>query len=302
MSAVASWADAAAQLAQRVARRERAGALLQALGVTLCAGAALGLLLRTLGLAPAAVLAPAAGLVAGVLLGLRAARRVPAVAPGHAAWALDRLAGAHEAGLAAAERASLAAPPVPRVALAPLAGLPACVAGLLLATLCVALPAAPAAAGPATQGDDRALRVVGTLEAPAAAAAGARAAEARAAEARAAEGARLRAALGLPPGSEPLAPALAEALRDPALRAAARARTDAGSEAAAALGGDDAAASAAALARALAGADAAARALEQARRAEAAQAALPGTPSVPPSRRALVARYLDARAGGEGAR
>ncbi|MFM8979621.1 MAG: hypothetical protein ACKOSS_04065 [Planctomycetia bacterium] len=295
MSAPATWPAAAQQLATRVTRRERAGALLLRLGVALCAGAALGLLLRSLGVAVPAAAAPLAGLLAGLLLGLRAAGRVRPVAPGHAAWALDEAAQAHGAGLAASERAATLAP-VPRppaVRLAPLEGLPACVAGLLLAALCVALPAAPAAAqGPATPDDDRALRVVGTLEAGAAAHAAA----------QAAEGERVRAALGLAPGSEPSAAALAELLGDPALRAAARARTDAGSAAAAALGGPEAAASAAALAQALAGAQAGARALAQARRAEAARGAAPGSASVPPSRRALVARYLDARAGGEGRR
>lgn len=288
----AGWARAASLLARRVERRERAGALLQALGLALCAGGALGLCLRALGAGLPAALAPACGLLAGLVLGLRRARRVSAVDGGSAAWALDRVAGAHEAGLAAAERGPLAgtgAPPVPRVRLAPLAGVPACVAGVLLAGLCMALPAPRGDGSSAREaGEDRDLRVVGTLDA----------AGADAIAAKAAEDARLRAALGLSPERKAEAPALEQALRDPALRNQLRERAGTGSALATALDQPDAAAAASALAGVLDEGLQARRALEALRRQEAA--APQATPFVPPTRRALVARYLDARAGGEG--
>ena len=99
-----AWPAAARALAVRATRRARASAFLRRAGAGLGGGAAAALVARLLGVGPAA-LAPAAvavGALAGALAGAGAARRVPATRPADAAWALDRLAGAHGAGLAAA--------------------------------------------------------------------------------------------------------------------------------------------------------------------------------------------------------
>lgn len=298
----APWPVAASDLARRVDRRARAGAGLRATAVALLAGAVAAAAMRLFG----GPLVGAAGLVGiaallGALFGLRAAARVRSVSPGDAAWALDRLAGAGERGLTAAAvagpagaEAAWAGTPIapPRVRLYPPAGLvPALVAALLAATV-LAWPAPTARGARAPGGGDKAVR-----RGPGSAAGDAL--EARRKEAEAAAAARdaageraVREALGLPPSGhvDPAELASLLASKEARERATKAAPPTSAAGAALATGGPDAAR---ALSRAL---DADPLGTVDALRREAASlSASGGALPVPPSRRALVARYLAAR-------
>lgn len=286
MSAPSAWAEAAARIARAVERRERAGALLQRFGAGALAGGLAGLAAGWVG-APSAVgwAAVAGGVLGGLVLGVRAARQVPPVNREDAAWALDRVAGAGEAGLAESAGGTRAQAPPPRVRLLPLRGLPLAVGGALVAGLACVRPGmasddAATGAGPGSPGEVP-TRVVGTIDAPA---------EVERQAGVAAEAARVRIALGLPAAGDLAPEALAAALRDEAALRAAREAADAGSALAGALA--DPTAAEAQVARGLAQGAEAALAVEAARRADVALGLDPTAGSVPAGRRALVARYM----------
>jgi hypothetical protein len=301
----ASWRTAAGRLARRVERRGRAGAALPALAAGTAAGALACAAAGTLLGAPAAVARAAlvASAGAGLVAGAVRAARAPRVSRDDAAWALDRLAGARERGLAAATlpegpaaQAASGLPAPPRVRLAPPRGVAALASAALLATLAWTLPFRARSLA------DEPTGVAGaSVRGPGAGAGAGAAREAGEAEARAEDLARrsrevaaARDAIGLPPEA-PLDPErVAEILSSPeALEAARRA---APALAAPPEGGPAAPdAVARALARALAS-DPASEA-EALRREAAARRAAAGAP-VPAHRRATVAEYFARRARG----
>ncbi len=332
--AAAGWKTASARLADRVERRDRLGRLLVPLGRGTVAGALAGLLLHgvaqgLLGLlepGPDArawastlrALAPAAGALAGLWVGLARAWRpapVPALA---AAWALDRLAGAGERGLAAAAEPRLEpgapqAPEPPR--LLPPRGLPLLAGGAVLAALTVLLPAPapPPEHGPQDEAagrapaDAQAGGAPGRTGAPPAGppgglpgAPGRPPDPARVrAESAAAEAAGVRQALGLTAAEGQDAAIVAERLTDPRAREQARAAAEPGSALAAALAGE--APSAEEVARRLEAGERAAERLAAERRAELARWAQRPSAYLSPARRALLERYAAARASARGA-
>jgi hypothetical protein len=302
-AAPSTWSAAAERLARRVERRERLGASASAFGTGLAVGSAAALAAHLLGAPAAALPLLGAGALAGLGAGLLRARRVPRVGPEHAAWALDRLAGAKERGLTAAllgpERAGVAEGPPPEppsVRLHPPRGLSLLAGGGVLAALVVVVGGR--ADGSPTDADEPTERVVGHVAAPPGGSGGAngRPDGARGAERRAVAAEEVRRALGLS-AAEGEDPALVEQrLSDPEARAAARAAADPASALAEALGGERP--SAEAVARGLAAGRRDAEALEAARRAELAGAAASALPPLPAARRALVERYFLLRTEG----
>lgn len=296
--APATWPQAAATLARRVHRRERLGAALRPLGATLLAGGAACVALKLAGTVPPwplALLAAAVG--AGLLAALLALARVGPVEVADAAWALDRLAGAHERGLVAAvvpgpvgAEAAWASGRVdpPRVALLPPRGLAMALGGLLAVVLAVLVPSAPAEATEASPAPETAAVAGGGAAEDLAA----REQSARTDAERAAAAAAVREALGLGPQAATDPERVAERLRDPRLADAAREAAPEGSGLAALLAEG---ASPHLVAEALAdGGRAEGRAREARRRAAAARAAGAFVP-VPPDRRALLERYITRR-------
>lgn len=300
-----AWSFAAADLARRATRRARLAAALRpaTVGVLVVAGGVL--LARAAGaidLLSGRILLGMGG-AAGAGLAARAARRVRPTNVADAAWALDRRAGAAERGLHAAllsrdvARAALSPlppPAPPTFRLSPPPWLTPALGAVLLA--CAAAVWKGPAAEP-SEGDGPPARTGARTRAgaagPAALEAGKKDAEADAAGRRAAEDRAVREALGLP-AEGPVSPEdLSDRLALPEARAAAKAAAAPGSAAAAALaGGGEGTASL--LARAFAS-----NATEQAealRREAAALRAAAGVHPVPPSRRALLSRYLAARA------
>jgi hypothetical protein len=286
MSVSGAWAESAARIARAVARRERLGAWLKGFGSGALAGGVAGIALGGAGVPRGGVLATVgAGALLGAFAGLRAARRVPPVRVLDAAWALDRVAGAGEAGLAEIAGGATAPLAPPQVHLLPTRGLALGVGGALVAGLACAIPgrslASDADGGAAGGAEAGATHVVGVIDAPAALERDAQVAT---------EAARVRQALGLPSSGEPDREAVAAALRDEAARRAAREAAEPGSALAQALA--DPAGADAEVQRALVRGHAAAAALEAARRAQAALALSPEVARVPAERRALVARYM----------
>lgn len=308
-----SWNLAAGRLASRVNRRERVAILARCLGWGLLIAAALGLGWRALGNPGADSMLGArgtvvgllvAGQVAGLLAGLGALRRAPRVAPGDAAWALDRLGEADGRGLTAAvaqgpaaSEAAWAEPalaPPPAVRLLPPGGLVLGVAALLLAALAVlAAGRKPEPAPPPVQPDGDTARVGRSGGAGGSdPAAQARAADnhARTLDQRVEEAGRVRAALNLP-ADGPLDPKeVAQRLQDPERRrAAARAASD-GTALSESLGRDDATPEA--LARLLEQSELDRAGAARSRRAAADARAQAAMLPVPPGRRAVVTQYL----------
>lgn len=290
------WPAAATALARRATRRRRTSAFLVRAAAGTVAGAAVLAAARLTGAGPVALpeAALATGALVGAVLGLRAARRVAPTTVGDAAWALDRVGAAGGRGLAAALVGGPAADAAGRSGPPPVArleapdGLPFALAAVLLAVGACTVPrrtaddAGPGATTPSA----------GTARGGAAVDAGRADAYADAQARRAAAERAVREALALP-RTGPVDPTeVAQRLRDPAVRAAARRSAAEGSEAAAALSMEGAD-GAAALARALSD-EAAARAEALRRRATAGRAEA-GAAVVPPSRRDLVARYLATR-------
>jgi hypothetical protein len=294
------WAAAAAALGRRVTARARLQAFLRPFAVGLALAAVAAVVARAAmetDLRRArAVLVCLAGV--GAIAGLLRARRVPPVALGDAAWALDRLSGARERGMTAAlasapvaEEAAALSPTGPaRVRLRPPAGLVAAASAALLATVAWTWPA-PAPEEPA---DPDAAEAASAS--PASGEGAATAADARAAvlarEARAVSEARE--ALGLPPRTALDPTGVAERLAAPAtseeaVEAARRAlaRADGAPPGAADPTVD-------ALARRISE-DPAARAEALRRDAIAARASSTAA-RVPPGRQETVARYLALRA------
>jgi len=304
-----TWPQAAERLARRIRRRERIGAAVAPLGRALLLGGAGGVALKLAGSAPQwplVVLGASVGL--GLLGALHASSRVPRVAASHAAWALDRVAGAKERGLVAATvpgavgaEAAWAAGRIepPRVALLPPRGLAVALGGILAVVLALLVPQAAA--------DAPAAPLTGSA-ADAAPSAGGEAAHPRTDPghqdaARAEATAAVREALGLGPQAATDPERVAERMNDERLRDAARDAAPEGSEVAALLARG---ASADLVAEALgAGGEAEARARKARRQATAALAARAVVP-VPADRRALLERYTlrrDARVSrGEGER
>ncbi len=301
-----TWAQAARDLARRVNRRRAWNAALRPIGIGLLGGAVLGLA-RRLMIAPD--VAPqvnvpillGAGLLAGFVVGIRAARGAPRTEIADAAWALDRLARANERGLTAAvvdgpaaSEAAWAHPAVPsppRVRLLPPAGLATTVAAVLLAAVAVLGPART----DASKAADASPSSGGTPAAAGGPAEAARAADAEAvrADARAAARERVRHALGLSRDGNVDPAELARTLDDPRARTKAREAAEGDDALAAAL--DDGHAAPEEIARALGGAnDERERALQQ-RRAAVLARGRAALPPVPPHRRDVVARYQDLR-------
>ena len=294
-----TWAGAADRLARQATRRARIEAFARPAAALLLTTGALTLVGRWArqldGGFPAVLVG--SGVVGAVLLGLRAARRVPATTPASAAWALDRLADAHERGLTAAtlgdDRATPTAgtplPPRPAARLRPADGT-ALVLGAALVPLAALLWPGPAPiVAPSESLPETQARLRGAVGGEAAAEAARADEAARVADTEAATERAIRAALGVA-GSDPLDVAtIAERLADPAARRAALAVAPEKSAAAAALSTNTPGA-AAALARALdSGAAARADAL---RRDAAGVRARSDALAIPPARRAVVARYL----------
>lgn len=300
-----AWSLAATDLARRASRRSRVGAALRPMTLAVLAVAAGVLGARASGAIDASggrILLGMGG-AAGALLALGAARRVRPTNVADAAWALDRRAGAAERGLHAAllppdaARAALGAlppPAPPTFRLSPPPWLTPALGALLLAGA-----AAVWKGPPSPPGDDTATGARTAARSPSGAAgraaldAGRKDVEADEAGRRSAEDRAVREALGLP-AEGPVSPEdLADRLAVPEARAAAKAAAAPGSAAAGALAGDGEGV-ASLLARALAS-----NATEQAeslRREAAALRAAAGVHPVPPSRRALLSRYLAARA------
>ncbi len=285
-----SWPVAAHELARAVTRRERLGALLTSCGAGTLTGTVAALVLARFSQTPPAWLAVASGALLGLAHGVWRARRVTPADPGDAAWALDRLGEANEAGLASALGGTEQSPaPPPSTRLKPVAGLPLALGAALAAGLALGLDAradgpSEAAAGEPTE-----------AVAPAGPGSGdERTTESR--ERHAAEAARVRLALGLTSEAPPSAALLAERLQDPAAREAAQRALHGTSEAESALARALAAGPEAAvlLAQGLAQATSDGAALEAERRAALAAAAA-AAPVVGASRRALVERYAALR-------
>lgn len=303
-TAKATWPAHAARLARRCTRRARLGALLPRVAVGVLLGTVPALLCRLVpALAGVAPLAPSfivLGGALGIVVGLRRARALPAVRPGDAAWALDRVGALAERGLTAATvegprgaEAAWAAPalaPPPAARLLPPPGLALFVGSLLVAAIAlVALPApmpAGVAAAPAVP-DATAPGVGPASPADAAAALEQAAVDTEVLRARAQAALRT---LDLPT-DEPVDPSeLAERLADPQQRqAAADAAKGTALEAGFAAGGRNAEGLARALNSALGPAD---RARDQRRDAVALRALDPRAP-VPPHRRDVVERYYE---------
>ena len=288
MSEPNPWPQAADRLAARVNTRARIGAFLAGVGPAAFAGGVAAVTARLLGAPPATVgtlMAVALGIGFGVgVTRLAHVRRVP---PGAAAWAMDRLHGQGEHGLAAAtagaaaSQAAANAQPPPRVRMRPPTGLGWLAAGALTAAVAwlAPMPAqgntgsppdplhetrsqAGAPGGAPTQDPARTLRTV----------------------------AKVRQALGLTPDG-PMAPeTLAQRLRDPKARAKAREAARGAPDVAKFL--EDNAADTRAAQGLLQTHDTAARAAEQARR-QGGAARLRESHRIPAHRRGVVNRYLD---------
>ena len=295
-----SWPAAAADLAARATRRERAAALLPRVAVGLVVGAAAAGAMRLSGepIGASTWLAAAVPACLGAALGLVAASRVASTSPAAAAWALDRVAGAGERGLAAATlegpaaaEAAFSSPPVapPRVRLRPPAGATAALAAALLAAMpFVAAPSTRRAAGTGHRPPSEATAAGGDAAIDAARLE----AQARAAAREAAAARRVGEALAIPADAPVAAEDVAARLASPAAAAAAKAAAPPDSDAAAALARGPA--GVADLARALSGEWA--ESAEGLRRAAAAARVAAGTAPVPPARREVVARWLELRA------
>lgn len=302
---VAAWALAANRLARRATRRARLSAALGPFTAVVVAVSAAVLGARAAGALDGTTgrILLAIGGAAGAGAAILSARRVPATAVADAAWALDRRAGAAERGLHAAllpsdvARAALAptlppAPPLFRLRPPPL--LVPALGALLLAG------AAAVWKGPGTAAEPEGTVGGRAVARTPAGAAGRNALEAAQRDAEAGEEGRrsaveraVREALGLP-AEGPVAPEdVAERLSIPEARAAAKAAAEPGSPAADALAGDGAGV-ASLLARALS--SQATEHAEALRREAAALRAAAGSHPVPPSRRAMLSRYLAARA------
>lgn len=296
-----TWPAAAADLAARATRRARLSAFIPRLAAGMALGAACAIAVQVLGFV--ALPAPAFMTLftgAGLVLAARAAARVPAVSPGDAAWALDRVAGASERGLTAATATGPAASeaawsgtpvPPPSVRLKPPAGVVALAATCLLAVTASVWPARTARAGDES-------RAAPGPRAAGSAADGAREAAAAETRARAADRAAaversLREALDLPTTGKPDPATILKRLEAPDTATSVRKALPPGSDAARALEKGDAAKAAEAMARALSGGGAAAA--EEARREAAEARAASAVAPVAPERRALVERYLSAR-------
>jgi hypothetical protein len=288
------WPAAAEDLARRVTRRERAGAFLRPFAGRLLPAAAAALAAAWLARgAPA--LAPAVLAVGGafaVLAGLAGARRVRVVAPGDAAWALDRIASAGERGLVAAllpgpvgAEAAWSEPRVipPVVRLRSPEGLARATGAILLGVLALLI-----AAGPVDADDPRG---TGTATPPSHRTPGG-GDEGRAPddlEEAALAGEVVREALGLPESSASDPTAVAERLRDPTRRREAEeAARGTPLEGILSAGAGDAESVAEALAQAREAGEAARRG----RRDEAGDRAAGGHLPVPATRRALLERYF----------
>jgi|GEM_PF-5435044 len=282
----ATWPLAAQQLARAVTRRERVGALLTSCGAGLLTGSVAAWVLCRFAGTPPAWLPVAGGLLLGLAHGVRRARRVTAADLGAAAWALDRLSEAGEAGLANALGGTPhAPPPPPRTRLKPVAGLPLVLGAALAAGLALGLDGRAAdPSEPAGPGSEEVARVLGG--------AGPEPSDARATESRerrAAEAVRVRLALGLSSDAPPSAAALAERLQDPTARAAAGRVVEAdGALARALAAGPEAAAE---LARGLAQGASEGSLLEAERRAALAAASAMPPPIIGASRRGLIERH-----------
>lgn len=301
------WAEAGARLAGRMSRRALLSKLLPRLGLGLGVAAITVIALRMQGtrtlLGLDSRLLLAVGVLMGGLLAWRA--RSPSSLPdaGAAAWALDRLAGARERGLAAAvlegpaaaevRFAEPALAPPPRVRLAPPQGLLVLGGAGLLALLAGLVPTPEAAprgpTGPAHRAGGGAAEDSGSASADAA---GNRAAELAAATDEARE---VREALGLREEGVVRPEDVAKALNEAARREAARAAAEPDSPLAAALADPDDPQASATLAAALGDANQRQAEVQAARRQAAAERLGLGRASVPPSRRDVVERYLAAR-------
>lgn len=298
------WPGAAKALAQRVGRRLSLEAGLSAAGPWFAVGAASAVAVRLFGGAagPAAAALVGGGTL-GLLRGFLAARASTRPQAADAAWALDRVGSLGERGLAAATgalRDAAAIPALPRLPrLRPPRGAALVVAAAVLGTLALLAPPAKTAAdaeparapagaaerehpsSPRSNGDPSGSTVdqpTGDGEAAGPLGAGRGPLE------------RLREPLNLPPDAPLDLTDLTERLADPASR----------DRAAAALAGDAMAdllargdtAPAAAAAAVLEAQRRWVEAEERSRRAASSQDA-DGAAFVPPSRRALVARFLD---------
>ena len=295
-----TWPKAAADLARRVERRDRVGAVLGPLGVGLLA-AAVGILLAKALALPAVVgvvllvVLP----VAGLLVGGTARRRVPGVGDADAAWALDRLAGAHERGLVAATVEGAAASEAawgpgridpPEVRLHAPRGLALSLAALLLLAVAVLAPArrSPVAVEQERRTAEAGRDALAALEAEARAEADERAARTREAEAEAA--AAVREALGLGPSGARDPARLADRLREPGLLQDAQAAAAPGTHVAGVLATPGLAPED--LAAALAAGEDAAQAARDARRRAVATRVGGALAPIPPERRAFLERYF----------
>lgn len=300
------WADAGHRLAGRMVRRARLSKLLPrlALGLGLAALAVIVLRMQgvpTLGGVDSRILL-AAGLLLGGLLALQARHRAALPDAGAAAWALDRLAGARERGLAAAVLEGPAAAevrfaeptlaPPPRVRLAPPRGLLVLGGTGLLALLACLVPTPEVTRNAGARSALGSGGSEGADPSASADASGNRAAELAAASDEAHD---VREALGLREDGIVRPEDVAQALKDPARRDAARAAADDASPLAAALADPEDPESAAALAAALGDANQRQAEVQAARRQAAAERLGLGRASVPPSRRDVVERYLAAR-------
>jgi hypothetical protein len=297
VSPTPTWHQASHDLARRVRRRAREAAVVGPLALGLLAGAVAALASKAAGVAPdLAPALPLVGTLLGLLVGLARASRVPPAPAWAAAWALDRIAGARERGLTAALVDGPAAAEAafgrgrvepPAVRLKPPPGLATAVGAALLAAIAVAVPPADgASAGGAGGPTAGTARTVDGADGPSGA--GARASE-RASRAEEAE--RVREALGLSRATSSDPAALAERLADPAAREAARKAATRGGDLEALLGGDSTG-SPGALAGALERAAADGEEVSRLRAEEAAARALAAAPALPPSRRAVVERYV----------
>jgi hypothetical protein len=301
-----TWAQASETLAARVARRARQSAAFTHIGTTLLVAAGLAVLWRAVGprlpgLSGVLVvgLLLGLGLTVGLLLALRAARRVQTVGSEDAAWALDRLARTEGRGLAAAAArgpaaseaafaaGGLEAPPVVR--LHPPDGLARGVGALLLSVL--ALLAPDGGAGPEEAETASGGVLVGGEGETGGSAASARAEQrAQVFQAQADAAREVRTALNLPRDGPLDSKDVAERLKDPEARRKAAEAAASGSDLAGALNGPDI--SADAVARLIErGGDNLAAASRERREAAGARARL-GLPAVPPARRDVVQRYL----------
>ena len=302
-SAPSPWAQAADRLAALATRRARVDSFARPASIALAATGALLLIGKAARILDptAGWLVSALGVVVTLFVGVRAAQRVTPTTRATAAWALDRLAGAHERGLTVAMAGEDAArtvdgsrvPPPPPTRLRPADGTVLVLVAALV-TLAGALWQGPASQVPAVRVPASASAVRGgaTGSAPASEAAR-KDADARASETQATSERGIREALGLPQGAPLDEAQVAERLADRTARAAALAASPTGSAAAAALRHNDPGA-AAALVRAL---ESGAGVETERLRKEAASLRLDSDAvPIPPTRRAVVARYLSSLA------